>query len=55
MSSLIQVKGLQRSFSVNAGMFRARRLLHAVNGIDISVERGDVAAANRRSRACCWG
>jgi peptide/nickel transport system ATP-binding protein len=42
MSSLIQVQGLQRTFSVNAGMFRARRLLHAVNGVDISVERGDV-------------
>jgi peptide/nickel transport system ATP-binding protein len=42
MSALIRVQGLQRSFSVNAGMFRARRLLHAVNGVDIEVERGDV-------------
>ena len=42
MSTLLRVEGLQRSFSINAGMFRARRLLHAVNGVDISVERGDV-------------
>lgn len=42
MSALLRVEALQRSFSVNAGMFRARRLLHAVNGVDISVERGDV-------------
>jgi peptide/nickel transport system ATP-binding protein len=42
MSALLRVQGLQRTFSVNAGMFRARRLLHAVNGVDISVERGDV-------------
>jgi peptide/nickel transport system ATP-binding protein len=42
MSALIHVQGLQRTFSVNAGMFRPRRLLHAVNGVDISVERGDV-------------
>jgi peptide/nickel transport system ATP-binding protein len=42
MTALLEVQGLQRSFSVNAGMFRARRLLHAVNGIDIAVERGDV-------------
>ncbi|MEJ8834837.1 ABC transporter ATP-binding protein [Ramlibacter sp. AN1133] len=42
MSALLSATGLQRSFSVNAGMFRARRLLHAVNGIDIAVERGGV-------------
>ncbi len=42
MTALIQVAGLQRSFSVNTGPFRPRRLLHAVNGVDIAVERGDV-------------
>jgi peptide/nickel transport system ATP-binding protein len=42
MSALLRTDALQRSFSVNAGMFRARRLLHAVNGVDIGVERGDV-------------
>jgi peptide/nickel transport system ATP-binding protein len=42
MSPLLSAVGLQRSFSVNAGMFRGRRLLRAVNGVDIGVERGDV-------------
>jgi peptide/nickel transport system ATP-binding protein len=42
MSALIQLAGLRRSFSVNTGMFQPRRLLHAVNGVDIAVERGDV-------------
>jgi peptide/nickel transport system ATP-binding protein len=42
VSALIRAEGLRRTFSVNAGMFRARRLLHAVNGVDIGVERGGV-------------
>jgi peptide/nickel transport system ATP-binding protein len=42
MNPLLSATGLQRSFSVNAGMFRARRLLHAVNGLDIAVDRGGV-------------
>jgi peptide/nickel transport system ATP-binding protein len=42
MSALLAATGLQRSFSVNAGMFRGKRLLQAVNGVDLSVERGDV-------------
>ena len=42
MSALIEAVGLTRTFEVSAGMFRAKRLLHAVNGIDLAVERGDV-------------
>jgi peptide/nickel transport system ATP-binding protein len=42
MSALIQAHRLTRSFSVNAGMFRARETLHAVNGVDLEVERGKV-------------
>ncbi|MEO8654708.1 MAG: oligopeptide/dipeptide ABC transporter ATP-binding protein [Ramlibacter sp.] len=42
MTALIRAEGLHRSFTVNAGMFRPRQLLHAVNGVDVSVERGDV-------------
>ncbi|HEX7890790.1 MAG TPA: oligopeptide/dipeptide ABC transporter ATP-binding protein [Ramlibacter sp.] len=42
MSALLRAEGLQRTFTVNAGMFRPRRLLHAVNGVDIGVERGGV-------------
>jgi peptide/nickel transport system ATP-binding protein len=42
MTSLLSAQGLQRTFSVNAGLFRPRQLLHAVNGIDLQVERGGV-------------
>jgi peptide/nickel transport system ATP-binding protein len=42
MSALIRAEGLHRTFTVSTGMFRARQLLHAVNGVDVSVERGDV-------------
>jgi len=42
MSALLQAAGLRRTFTVNAGMFRPRQLLHAVNGIDLGVERGGV-------------
>ena len=39
---LLSACGLQRTFPVKAGPFRPRRLLHAVNGVDLSVRRGDV-------------
>ena len=42
MSALIEAVGLTRTFEVSAGMFKAKRLLHAVNGVDLAVERGDV-------------
>src|SRR5512133_4163218 len=42
MTSLIRAEGLHRTFTVSAGMFRARQLLHAVSGVDVSVERGGV-------------
>jgi peptide/nickel transport system ATP-binding protein len=42
MTSLIRAEGLHRNFTVSAGMFRPRQLLHAVNGVDVSVERGGV-------------
>ena len=42
MSALLRAEGLRRTFSVSAGAFRPRRLLHAVNGVDIGVERGGV-------------
>jgi peptide/nickel transport system ATP-binding protein len=42
MNALLRAEGLQRTFTVNAGMFRPRRLLHAVNGVDMGVERGGV-------------
>lgn len=42
MNPLIQANALHRSFSVKGGMFKPRRTLHAVNGVDLKVERGDV-------------
>ena len=42
MSALIEAVGLTRTFEVSNGMFQAKRVLHAVNGVDLSVARGDV-------------
>lgn len=42
MSALIQTIDLHRTFTVNSGMFKPRQTLHAVNGINLTVERGDV-------------
>lgn len=42
MTSLIQTIDLHRTFTVNAGMFKPRQTLHAVNGINLSVDRGDI-------------
>ncbi|WP_144638721.1 ABC transporter ATP-binding protein [Bordetella genomosp. 13] len=39
---LLRTRQVQRSFRVGAGMFRPRRTLHAVNGVDLAVERGSV-------------
>ncbi|MCD0503317.1 ABC transporter ATP-binding protein [Bordetella petrii] len=42
MDALIQARGVSRSFSVKTGMFQPRRTLHAVNGVDLGVQRGGV-------------
>jgi peptide/nickel transport system ATP-binding protein len=42
MSPLLEVQGLERSFSVTAGLFKPSRRLHAVNGVDLSIQRGEV-------------
>jgi peptide/nickel transport system ATP-binding protein len=42
MSALIQTVNLHRTFSVSAGLFKAKQTLHAVNGVDLTVNRGDV-------------
>ena len=42
MTALLQAHGLTRSFDVDAGLFKPRRTLHAVNGLDLRIERGDV-------------
>jgi peptide/nickel transport system ATP-binding protein len=42
VSALIEAHGLRRSFPVNVGMFRPPQTLHAVNGVDLEVQRGNV-------------
>lgn len=42
MPPLIQAQALRCSFSVNTGIFQPRQTLHAVNGVDLTVQRGDV-------------
>jgi peptide/nickel transport system ATP-binding protein len=42
MSALIQTTDLQRTFTVSAGLFKPKKTLHAVNGVDLCVNRSDV-------------
>ena len=39
---LMQAHGLTRSFTIRAGAFAPRRTLHAVNGVDLEIRKGDV-------------
>jgi peptide/nickel transport system ATP-binding protein len=41
---LMQVRGATRRFTVGAGLFAKRRTLHAVNGVDLDIARGEVLA-----------
>lgn len=42
MTALIEANNVTRSFDVSAGLFRRKRTLHAVNGIDLTLEKGEV-------------
>ncbi len=42
MTALLSARGLRRDFEVRRGLFRARRTLHAVNGVDLDVEHNEV-------------
>ncbi|MBF5004618.1 ABC transporter ATP-binding protein [Diaphorobacter caeni] len=42
MSALIQASELNRSFSVHAGLMKPKQTLHAVNGVSLQLQRGDV-------------
>jgi peptide/nickel transport system ATP-binding protein len=42
MTALLQARDLTRSFEVSQGMFKARRKLHAVNGISLDIRKGEV-------------
>ncbi|MFA5521172.1 MAG: oligopeptide/dipeptide ABC transporter ATP-binding protein [Castellaniella sp.] len=39
---ILQARGLTRAFRVRGSMFQAPKTLHAVNGVDIGVEQGQV-------------
>jgi peptide/nickel transport system ATP-binding protein len=39
---LVETRSLYRTFTVGGGMFRRRRTLHAVNGVDLEVRQGEV-------------
>ena len=40
--TLMQARDLTRSFTVGQGLFRAKRKLHAVNGVSLSITKGEV-------------
>lgn len=42
MTPILSSQGLTCEFSIGGGMFKPRQTLHAVNGVDLSVQRGDV-------------
>ena len=41
---LLEARGLCRQFTVRRGLFTPPRTLHAVNGVDLTVEKGEVLA-----------
>jgi peptide/nickel transport system ATP-binding protein len=44
MNAFLEASNVTRSFAVGGGLFTRRRTLHAVNGISLSVEKGEVLA-----------
>jgi peptide/nickel transport system ATP-binding protein len=42
MSALLEIAGVSRTFSVSRGLFARKATLHAVNGVDLAVEKGEV-------------
>jgi peptide/nickel transport system ATP-binding protein len=42
MSALLTISGVSRTFAVSQGLFARKKTLHAVNGIDLTVEKGEV-------------
>ncbi|MEZ5726572.1 MAG: ATP-binding cassette domain-containing protein [Burkholderiaceae bacterium] len=41
---VIEARGLSRHFSISAGAFRGKKTLRAVNGVDLTIHRGEVLA-----------
>ena len=44
MSVLMRAEAVSRTFSLGAGLFAARRQLHAVQDVDLEIMRGEVLA-----------
>ena len=44
MSAVLEVKNVTRTFMISGGFMKPKRPLHAVNGVDLSVEKGEVMA-----------
>jgi len=42
MTPLLEARNVERRFFVSGGMLRAKRVLHAVNGVSLAVRRGEV-------------
>jgi peptide/nickel transport system ATP-binding protein len=42
MTVLLQAHDVTRSFTVGGGMFKSKRTLHAVNGVNLDVRKGEV-------------
>ena len=42
MTMLLEARDVYRSFSVSGGMLKAKRTLHAVNGISLGVRKGEI-------------
>jgi peptide/nickel transport system ATP-binding protein len=43
-ATIIEAQGVTRTFMISGGFLRQKRPLHAVNGIDLVIERGEVMA-----------
>ncbi len=41
-ATVIEAKDVNQTFMISAGAFRAKRPLHAVNGVSVKIERGEV-------------
>jgi peptide/nickel transport system ATP-binding protein len=39
---VLEVRNIYQTFMISAGLFKAKRPLHAVNGVSLTVERGEV-------------
>jgi peptide/nickel transport system ATP-binding protein len=42
MSALMELSGVRRSFAVRRGLFGGTRTLHAVDGVDLTIAKGEV-------------